>query len=101
MAATDLAEWLVVQGVPFREAHATVGALVRRSLAGEGTLRDLVAADPALGPEAAELVAPGVAVSRRTTPGGGGPGPVAVQLERFASAVVSLRARVDAVAGGA
>jgi YbgC/YbaW family acyl-CoA thioester hydrolase len=33
-AATDLAEWLVERGTPFRDAHATVGALVRRALAG-------------------------------------------------------------------
>ena len=31
-AATDLAEWLVGRGMPFREAHAVVGALVRASL---------------------------------------------------------------------
>ena len=73
-SATDLAEWLVQRGTPFREAHAVVGALVRRTLAGEGALRDLVAADPALGPDAAALVAPGVSVRRRTTPGGAGPG---------------------------
>ncbi|MER3453112.1 MAG: argininosuccinate lyase, partial [Acidimicrobiia bacterium] len=29
VAAVDLAEWLVARGVPFREAHATVAALVR------------------------------------------------------------------------
>ena len=29
-AATDLAELLVQQGVPFREAHQAVGALVRQ-----------------------------------------------------------------------
>ncbi len=46
IAATDLAEWLVRAGMPFRDAHAVVGALVRRHLDGEGTLRDLVAADP-------------------------------------------------------
>ena len=31
VAAVDLAEWLVGRGVPFREAHARVGALVRQS----------------------------------------------------------------------
>jgi argininosuccinate lyase len=93
-AATDLAEWLVGRGMPFREAHAVVGALVRRCLAGEGSLRDLVAADRALGPEAAALVAPGVSVTRRTTPGGAGPGPVADQLERFRRRVGELRAAV-------
>jgi argininosuccinate lyase len=91
-SATDLAEWLVQRGTPFRDAHAVVGALVRRTLAGEGALRDLVAADLALGPDAAALVAPGVSVQRRITPGGAGPVPVAVQLERFRAKVAELRA---------
>jgi argininosuccinate lyase len=93
-AATDLAEWLVQRGIPFRDAHAVVGALVRRALAGEASLRDLVASDPLLGPDAAALVAPGVSVRRRTTPGGAGPGPVAEQLERFRRRVGELRAAV-------
>jgi argininosuccinate lyase len=85
--ATDLAEWLVVRGTPFREAHAIVGELVRRHLAEGRPLRDLVAADERLGPDAAALLAPGVAVTRRTSPGGGGPVPVAAQVERFAAAL--------------
>ena len=93
-AATDLAEWLVQRGIPFRDAHAVVGALVRRALAGEASLRDLVASDPLLGPDAAALVAPGVSVRRRTTPGGAGPGPVVEQLERFRRRVGELRAAV-------
>jgi argininosuccinate lyase len=96
VAATDLAEWLVERGLPFRDAHAVVGTLVRRSLAGEGTLADLVAGHPELGSDAAALVAPGVAVRRRTTPGGAGPGPVGVQRQRFAAALENERARVDA-----
>ena len=87
MAATDLAEFLVRAGTPFRDAHAIVGALVRRSLAGDGALVDLVRDEPLLGPEAAALVAPGVGVRMRTTPGGAGPRPVAVQIESFASAL--------------
>lgn len=93
-AATDLAEWLVERGEPFRDAHAIVGALVRRCLAGEGGLAELVAADPRLGPDAAALVAPGVSVRRRTTPGGAGPVPVAEQLVRFRRRVAELRAAV-------
>jgi argininosuccinate lyase len=93
-AATDLAEWLVQRGIPFRDAHAVVGALVRRALAGEASLSDLVASDPLLGPDAAALVAPGVSVRRRTTPGGAGPAPVAEQLERFRRRVGELRAAV-------
>lgn len=94
-AATDLAEWLVATGVPFRDAHAIVGALVRRCLAGEGSLQSLVAAEPRLGPDAARLVAPGVGVRRRTTPGGAGPAAVAAQLDRFDDALAVLRRRVQ------
>lgn len=87
MAATDLAEFLVQNGTPFREAHAVVGALVRRSLAGEGSLADLVLAESTLGEKAAALVAPGVGVRRRTTRGGAGPQPVAAQLIRLEAAM--------------
>jgi len=87
--ATDLAEYLVVQGMAFRDAHAVVGDLVRRSLAGEGSLVDLVAASPDLGPEAAGLLEPGVSVTRRTTHGGGSPEAVSLQLERFRQALGS------------
>jgi len=82
-AATDLAEFLVNRQMAFRDAHAVVGELVRKALAGEGSLVDLVAASPELGPEAADLLAPGVSVARRTTHGGGSAQAVAAQLERF------------------
>jgi argininosuccinate lyase len=86
-SATDLAEWLVVRGMPFRDAHAVVGELVRSHLATGAPLRDLVAADERLGPDAAAVLAPGVGVSRRTSPGGGGPGPVAEQFVRYAASL--------------
>ena len=38
-AAVDLAEWLVQRGVPFRDAHARVGALVRQSDGARGAAR--------------------------------------------------------------
>ncbi|MFM8266741.1 MAG: argininosuccinate lyase [Ilumatobacteraceae bacterium] len=95
-SATDLAEWLVTRGMPFREAHALVGGLVRRAVAGEAPLHDLVANDPAFGAEAADLVAPGVAVRRRTTKGGAGPVPVREQVERYVLRLAELRAAVSA-----
>jgi argininosuccinate lyase len=90
-SATDLAEWLVQRGVPFRDAHAVVGALVRQALTGSASLRDLVLADPTLGPDAAALVAPGVSVQRRVTAGGAGPIPVAEQMIRFRARLGELR----------
>ena len=82
-AAVDLAEYLVTEGMPFREAHALVGSLVRDSVERHVPLVELVEAHPALGTPALALLEPGVAVTRRTTPGGGGPKPVAEQLSRF------------------
>jgi argininosuccinate lyase len=86
-AATDLAEWLVQKGMPFRRAHELVGGLVRESFERRVPFSELVAAHPALGSDAVALLEPGVAVTRRTTPGGAGPGPVAEQLQRFAAQV--------------
>ena len=84
-AATDLAEWLVATGVPFRQAHAVVGELVRKALAGEASFVALVTDHPDFGAEAAALLAPGVSVTSRTTRGGGSPVAVADQIERFRS----------------
>jgi len=79
--ATDLAEWLVARGTPFREAHGIVGSLVSESLNGERTLADLVAESPHLGPEAAGLLEPHV--TRPGSPGGGTPAAVDRQMSRF------------------
>jgi argininosuccinate lyase len=95
-AAVDLAEFLVANGMPFRDAHAVVGALVRQSIDDGVDLVDLVKDHDALGAEAAALLAPGVAVTRRTTPGGAGPAAVAVQIERFAARLLSDRQRLGA-----
>ena len=92
-AATDLAEWLVERGTPFRDAHAIVGEVVRIALDGGGAMADLVAAHPELGPDAVGLLAPGVSVTRRTTRGGAGPEAVAAQLIRFEARLATDRAR--------
>ena len=89
LVATDLAEYLVSNGMPFRQAHAVVGELVRRSTQGHGTLPELAQAHPDLGPACSELFLPGAAVRRRSTRGGAGPGPVADQLLRFRKALES------------
>jgi argininosuccinate lyase len=93
-AATDLAEWLVSRGMPFRQAHAVVGELVRTALDRHVDFAELVATHPSLGQSAVALLEPGVSVSRRSSPGGGGPGPVADQLERFASSLAAESTRL-------
>ncbi len=92
-AATDLADHLVLSGMPFRDAHAVVGELVRRALAGEASLAELVSADPRLGPEAARRLEPGASVRGRSTPGSGGPEAVARQLEQFRDRLAADRDR--------
>lgn len=94
-AATDLAEYLVAGGLPFRDAHAVVGAIVRRHLDGEGTMAELVAAEPQLGDDALALLAPGASVQRRSTPGGAGPDPVSGQLASARACLVADRERVS------
>jgi argininosuccinate lyase len=94
VAAVDLAEWLVQQGMPFRQAHAVVGGLVGESLERQVPLAQLVEAHPELGPEAVALLEPGVAVTRRTTPGGAGPAAVATQMERFDARIGTDRSRL-------
>jgi argininosuccinate lyase len=96
-AAVDLAEWLVQQGMPFRQAHSVVGGLVRDALERHVPLAELVDAHPALGSEAVALLEPGVAVTRRTSPGGAGPAAVRAQLERFVHRLESDRNRIAAL----
>ena len=83
VAAVDLAEYLVARGVAFREAHSVVAGLVRDALQRHVPLAELVQAHPDLGTEAVALLEPGVAITRRTSPGAAGPEAVADQLRRF------------------
>ena len=93
-AATDLAEWLVERGMPFRDAHALVGGLVRDALESGTSLVELVRRNDVLGPDATALLDPGVSVTRRTTRGGAGPEAVAAQLERFRARLSTDDARM-------
>ena len=94
MAATDLAEYLVRNGMPFREAHAVVGSHVQSCLAGEGSLAELVAADPRLGAEGAALVEPGVGVRMRTSRGAAGPDARAEQVDSYRSMIADELASI-------
>jgi argininosuccinate lyase len=93
LVATDVAEWLVERGMPFREAHAVVGAVVRESVGSGVPMRDVVARHPQLGPDAALLFDDGVAVGRRRSPGGAGPSVSAVQKQRLETETGRLKGR--------
>lgn len=82
LAAIDLAEELVAEGVPFRHAHEQVGQLVAEAVATERSLRDVVSQKPSY-QRFAPLFDDGVALARRRSPGASGPGPSASQRGRL------------------
>lgn len=95
--ATDLAEWMVRQGVPFRVAHEAAGVCVRTAESrGVGlvdlTDAELAAAHPALTPEVREVLTVDGAVASRSTRGGTAGVRVAEQLDRVVEGVDDARA---------
>ncbi len=93
LAATDLAEWLVEGGTPFREAHAIVGALVQQSIGQQRSLRELVADHPSLGVDA--LGAFDAGITSRRSPGASGPVPVAAQMDAYRERMSRLRRQLS------
>lgn len=89
IAAIDVAEWLVSRGVPFREAHATVGGLVRESEGDDERLSMLVRTR--LTSEASSLLDGREGLRRRVSHGASGPVAVQRQRERFRDRVLELR----------
>jgi len=94
--ATDVAEWLVRAGVPFRVAHEAAGAAVRLAedrgvgLA-ELTDAELAAISPKLTPEVREVLTVAGSVSARNARGGTAPGQVAAQLDGVRASAARLR----------
>jgi argininosuccinate lyase len=83
--ATEVADWLVRRGVPFRDAHEATGRLVALCVARECALdevsdEDLRLVSAHLDPSVREVLSVRSALAARTTPGSTGPGPVAEQL---------------------
>ena len=85
VTALDLAETLVERGVPFREAHRVVGALLAALAGGgktlsEATIANLVEADARFEPADLSLTDPAGSVGRRRSTGGAGFASVREQL---------------------
>lgn len=84
--ATDVAEWLVKQGVPFREAHEISGALVRfceeqQCELHEPTDAQYAAISAQLTPDVRSVVSVDYSIRSRNSIGGTAPERVAEQLE--------------------
>jgi argininosuccinate lyase len=97
--ATDVAEWLVRRGVPFRVAHETAGAAVRAAEARDVGLQDLTDDELAqisaeLTPEVREVLTVTGSVASRNAHGGTAPEQVARQLERIQGNAARLRTRL-------
>jgi len=92
--ATDLADFLVRKGMPFRDAHAVVAAVVRESIDSGRSLADATADADDLGADAAALLRPGVGIQLRSSPGASGPEPVAAQMQAATAALADLKSQL-------
>ena len=95
--ATDVAEWLVREGVPFRTAHELAGACVRRCEElgvelDELTDEQLAQIDPRLTPGVREVLTVEGSVASRDGRGGTAPDRVREQLAELRAALADHRA---------
>ena len=84
--ATDLADYLVRKGLPFREAHEIVGRVVRHGIAtkrelGELSLEELRGFSPLIGPDVQAALTVEASLAARAVTGGTAPAAVARALE--------------------
>jgi argininosuccinate lyase len=92
MMATDLADYLVGKGVTFREAHASVGSLVRQAEEQGIEMTELpiaafAAAHAAFGSDVLDALSARASVKRRDVEGGTGPQAVRAQLDAAMSSL--------------
>jgi argininosuccinate lyase len=97
--ATDVAEWLVREGVPFRDAHEVAGACVRRCEELGCDLPDLTddqlaAISPSLTPEVRSVLTVEGSVASRAGRGGTAPVRVREQLDELRTASTAHRDRL-------
>jgi argininosuccinate lyase len=90
LCATDVADYLVHRGLPFREAHAVTGSLVRLCLATGTALQELDLANyrrahPLFDVTIYDHISPQASVAARAAVGGTAPRVVQAQLDRAAT----------------
>ena len=93
LMAIDIAEVLVGEGLPFRQAHEFAGRLVGEALREGRTLKEVVASTPD-GERFAVLFADGSGVVRRTSPGSSGPATAHQQADELHQILRELHVRV-------
>jgi argininosuccinate lyase len=85
LLATDVADYLVGKGMPFREAHEVVGSLVRRLVAEQRTfdamtLEEWRAHSPLFDADVRTAITPAASIARKRTPQSTHPDAVAAAL---------------------
>jgi len=88
LLATDLADWLVKQGVPFRQAHEIIGKLVAYSIEQKRGFADLKLSEyqrfwNGFNKSVYDVLTLDVALAARKNPGAPSPKNIAVQLKRW------------------
>ena len=85
LLATDLADWLVKQGVPFRSAHELVGKAVAEAVATKTPLDqlDLTKVDPTFTSDASSVFSLTRALAARTNPGAPSVENIRAQIARW------------------
>ncbi|MEE1618393.1 argininosuccinate lyase [Brachybacterium sp. J153] len=102
--ATDIADFLVRQGVPFREAHEISGACVKQAESRDVELWDLTDEELTgisthLTPEVREVLSAEGSVASRDAKGGTAPVRVAEQGDALEAAIAELRGFIGGTAG--
>jgi argininosuccinate lyase len=97
LAATDLADALVQEGVPFREAHGLVGSLVKAAVDSGRSLSEVADAELNGVPDGARdavkrALESGRTIESKVSPGGTSSARVEEQLERARRSLAALRA---------
>jgi argininosuccinate lyase len=100
VAATDIADLLVRKGMPFREAHGVVGAIVRTAVASGRTLSELTADELAahsdlLGDDYYEALSDGAWIDSKVSAGGTGAARLDEQLQVARRVIEHLRSGGD------
>jgi argininosuccinate lyase len=88
LLATDVADYLVAKGVPFRDAHEIVGALVRRLVQENRGFESMTDAEwrghsPLFAPDVREFISPSASVARKRTPQSTHPDAVAAAISEL------------------
>jgi argininosuccinate lyase len=88
LLATDVADYLVAKGVPFRQAHEIVGSIVRllveqRRAFGDLTVEEWRAHSPLFEADVQQAISPAASVARKRTPQSTNPDSVAAALKEL------------------